>query len=109
MTPADCRTKDDVRRQIDRIDRALVDLLAERFGYIQRMAEMKKDPDEARIDTRVNDVLAKVAALAGERGLDPGLLGDLWRRLMDWNIEWERRAIAARTRSGESEKDRDRQ
>jgi isochorismate pyruvate lyase len=97
MTPAECRTKDDIRGEIDRIDRLLIDLLGERFGYIKRMAEMKQDPDEARIDARVNDVLAKVTALARERGLDPNLIGQMWTRLMDWNIEWERQAIAERT------------
>jgi isochorismate pyruvate lyase len=100
MTPAECRTREDIRREIDRIDRALVDLLVERFGYIQRMAEIKQDPSEARIDARVSDVLAKVLSLAAERGLDVDLARDLWTRLMDWNIEWERRAIAARTRQG---------
>ena len=39
---------------------------------------------------------AKVTALAEERGLDAYLAADLWTKLMDWNIEWERQAIAAR-------------
>jgi len=96
MTPAECRTREDIRREIDRLDRDLVDLLVERFGYIQRMAEIKNDPDEARIDSRVDDVLAKVTELARERGLDVGLATELWTRLMDWNIEWERATIAGR-------------
>ena len=103
MTPAECRTREDVRREIDRIDRKLVDLLVERFGYIGRMAEMKDDPSEARVEARVTEVLAKVTGLASERGLDPGLARRLWTILMDWNIEWERQAIAAR---GEREKGR---
>jgi isochorismate pyruvate lyase len=100
MTPAECRNREDIRREIDRLDRALVDLLAERFGYIRRMAEIKQDPAEARIDSRVNDVLAKVRALAAERDLDPGLAADLWTRLMDWNIAWEEQAIAGHVREG---------
>lgn len=96
MIPAECRTREDIRREIDALDRALIDLLVARFGYIRRMAEIKQDPAEARIDSRVNDVLAKVAALARERGLDADLAADLWTTLMDWNIEWERQAIAAR-------------
>jgi isochorismate pyruvate lyase len=97
MTPAECRTREDIRREIDRIDKVLVDLLVERFGYIQRMAEIKQDPNEARIDARVSDVLANVTALAKERGLNADLARDLWTRLMDWNIEWERQAIAHRS------------
>jgi isochorismate pyruvate lyase len=100
MTPAECLTREDIRREIDRLDRALIDLLVERFGYIQRMAEIKQDPAEARIDSRVSDVLSKVTRLARERGLDADLASDLWTTLMDWNIEWERQAIAAHGKKG---------
>lgn len=96
VTPDECRTREDIRREIDRLDRELVDLLVQRFGYIRRMARIKQDPNDARIAWRVSDVLANVTALAAERGLDVALTTDLWTRLMDWNIEWERRAIAER-------------
>jgi isochorismate pyruvate lyase len=101
MTPAECRTREDIRSEIDRLDRQLIDVLVERFGYIRRMAEIKQDPAEARIDARVSDVLAKVTALAAARGLDADLARDLWTTLMDWNIEWERQAIAARATKGQ--------
>jgi isochorismate pyruvate lyase len=48
MTPAECRTREDIRREIDRLDRALVDLLVERFAYIRRMVELKRDPDDSK-------------------------------------------------------------
>jgi isochorismate pyruvate lyase len=96
MTPAECTTREDIRREIDRLDRALIDLLAERFGYVRRMSEIKTDPMQAHDGARVNDVLAKVAGLGEARGLDAELVKDMWGKLMDWNIEWERQAIAAR-------------
>jgi isochorismate pyruvate lyase len=98
MSPDECRTREDIRREIDLIDRQLIDLLAARFGYIRRMSEIKQDPGEARIVSRVNDVLAKVTRRAAERGLNAGLMSDLWTRLMDWNIAWEEQAIAERKR-----------
>lgn len=94
LSPAECRTREDVRREIDHIDRELVALLAARFGYVQRMAEIKRHPSEARIVARVDDVLAKVTRQAKEHGLDAGLAAELWTRLMDWNIAWEEQAIA---------------
>lgn len=96
MTPEECQTREDIRREIDRLDRELVDRLAARFGYVRRMAEIKQDPGDARVGWRVTDVLDKVSALAAEKGLDATLARELWTRLVDWNIEWERRAIAAR-------------
>ena len=94
--PEDCTTKQDIRSEIDRLDRELIKLLAERFSYVHRMAELKQDPDEAYVQDRIDDVLDKVAARAGEAGLDPALARDMWSTLMDWNIEYERKTIAAR-------------
>jgi isochorismate pyruvate lyase len=97
--PEDCTTKQDIRSEIDRIDRELVRLLAERHGYIHRMAQLKQDPDEAYVQERIDDVLDKVAAKAQDAGLDPALARHLWAKLMDWNIEYERKTIAARKAS----------
>lgn len=94
--PADCTTKAHIRTEIDRLDADLVKLLAERFGYVSRMAEIKTSPDEALVPERVDEVLDRVAVAAGEAGLDGELARDLWRRLIEWNIEFERRTIAAR-------------
>jgi len=94
--PADCTTKAHIRTEIDRLDADLIKLLAERFGYVQRMAELKSSPDEALDPERVDEVLDRVALAAVAAGLDEPLTRDLWRRLIEWNIEYERRTIAAR-------------
>lgn len=94
--PADCTTKSEIRTEIDRLDKALVTLLADRFGYVRRMAELKGSPEEAVVPARVDEVLDRVAAEAKGAGLDADLARDLWSRLIDWNIAFEQRTIAAR-------------
>jgi isochorismate pyruvate lyase len=98
--PADCTTKEQIRFEIDRLDRELVTLLAERFGYVRRMAELKSTPDEALVPTRVDEVLDRVVAQAVEVGLDPDLARELWARLIEWNIAFERDTIASRIGGG---------
>ena len=39
--PAQCRDMTEVRAEIDRIDAALVDMIAERFGYVERAWQLK--------------------------------------------------------------------
>ncbi len=95
--PEDCVTKEDIRAEIDRLDSELVALLASRFAYVRRMSELKANPDEALVPARVDEVLARVAARAEEGGLDPDLARSLWSMLIDWNIAFERDAIARRT------------
>jgi isochorismate pyruvate lyase len=53
LLPAECRTKDDIRAEIDRLDRELMALLAARFGYVRRMAELKSSPADAHDQGRV--------------------------------------------------------
>jgi isochorismate pyruvate lyase len=94
--PAEARSREEVRAEIDRLDRELVRLLGERFGFIRRMAEIKSDPAEAYHQDRVDAVLANVLDEARKQGLDPALAEKLWRLLIDWNVEFEARTIAAR-------------
>ena len=80
----------ELRAEIDRIDAGLVELIAERITYIDRAAELKPGLGlPARIDDRVEEVVAKVRASAVARGVDPDLAEALWRRLIDWSIARE--------------------
>lgn len=96
--PAECETKGDVRTEIDRIDQVLIGLLAERHGYVTRMAEIKTDPHEANDPARIEAVVAKVRARAVEKDLDEDQAEMLWRALIDWNINYEKGIIIARNR-----------
>lgn len=96
--PDECRTKQEIRSEIDRLDQQLIAGLAERFAYVRRMAELKQAPDEARVQHRIDDVLDKVGTQAETAGFDRDLAREIWLRLIDWNIEYERRTIAARNR-----------
>ena len=45
---ADCRSMTDIRREIDRIDRALIKILAERLTYIERAGHIKTERNTVR-------------------------------------------------------------
>jgi isochorismate pyruvate lyase len=94
--PEDCHSKQDIREEINRVDGQLVAQLAERFAYVRRMAELKNDPGEALVPARVEEVLDRVAAAARDAGFDETLARELWRRLIDWNIAFERETIEKR-------------
>lgn len=86
----DCRTMAELRAEIDRLDQELVALFAERAGYIDRAAAIKAGVDlPARIDARVEEVVANVRHHATSHGLPPDLIEKFWRRLIDWSIARE--------------------
>ena len=88
--PEDCVTMADLRAEIDRLDQALVAMLAERAGYIDRAAQIKAKVDlPARIDDRVEQVVQNVRGHALAHGLPPDLVEKFWRRLIDWSIARE--------------------
>ena len=88
--PAACDDMIQLRAEIDRLDRELVALLAERRRYIERAAELKRGNGwPARIDARVEEVVARARAEAARHDLDADLVERLWRQLVDWSIELE--------------------
>ncbi len=85
----DCRTMEEVRAEIDRLDRALVRLVAERQGYIEAAARIKERPSEVRLEWRIEDVVAKVLAAAEREGLSRDIAEPVWRTLIDRCIAHE--------------------
>jgi isochorismate pyruvate lyase len=85
-----CASLDEVRQQIDRIDRQLVALLAERGAYVRQAAGFKKSAAEVPAPQRVAQVLARVDALALASGADRAVVAAPWRAMIDAFIEAER-------------------
>lgn len=92
--PQECSSMAEVRTQIDRLDRDLVQMLARRAAYIDRAVQLKQQNGwPARIPERVEEVVMNARAAAGDQGLDPDLIESLWRQLVDWSIAREARVI----------------
>ena len=97
VPPADCLVMPDVRAQIDRIDRILVGLLAERQSYIERAAQIKTDRTVVHDAARIEDVVAKVLAEARRTGLSPAIAEPVWRLLIARCIAHEFEKFDAKT------------
>jgi isochorismate pyruvate lyase len=87
--PWECADMGQVRDQIDRIDAALVDLIAERFGYVDRAWQLKSNPADAVVPWRIQQVIDKVKTRAAEKGLPPELTEALWRQMIGWFVQYE--------------------
>ena len=79
----------DVRAEIDRIDRALVALIAQRQRYVERAGEMKDTREAVRDEARIAEVLAKVVVEAERRGLSAAIAEPVWRTLVERSIAHE--------------------
>ena len=88
--PAECANMPEVRAEIDRVDAALVALIAERFGYVERAWQIKlTEKAAANVPWRNQQVIDKVRAIATEKGVPPDLCEALWRQMFGWFILFE--------------------
>jgi len=85
----------EVRARIDRIDRALAPLLAERFACARRAARFKTSGAQAKAPGRAAAVLAKARALARRHGAPEGAVARVYRALIAAGVALEKRLIAA--------------
>jgi len=95
VAPEACETMAEVREGVDALDRALVQLIAERVRYMDAAARIKDDRGVVRDEARIEDVVAKVKAAATEAGLPHDVAEPVWRQMIERCIahelvEWDR-------------------
>lgn len=84
-----CTSIEEVRSNIDRIDRQIVALLAERGSFVKQAARFKKTTDDVKAPQRVEQVIAKVTALSQELGANPSVTEQVYRAMISGFINAE--------------------
>lgn len=92
--PEECANMGELRDAIDSLDADLIALLAKRFAYIDRAAQLKPAIGmPARTTDRVQQVIDQVRTRASALNLDPDLIETLWRALIENSITREEKAM----------------
>ncbi len=79
------------RKDIDAIDKAIVDLLQKRFRVVDRVVAIKRrDNLPASIPSRIEEVVANVRSRAEQAGVPPDAAEAVWRQLIAATIAYER-------------------
>ncbi|PPF74963.1 chorismate mutase [Pseudoclavibacter sp. Z016] len=83
----------DIRRAIDALDARIVELIGERQRWVERAAVAKRGQDTGavRAPARVEQVIAKVRALAEQGGSSPAVVEASYRAMIGAFIELELR------------------
>lgn len=84
-----CNSIEEVRLHIDRIDRQIVTLLAERGNYVKQAARFKNTTADVRAAQRVEQVIAKVRALSQELGANSSVTENVYRVMISGFINEE--------------------
>lgn len=84
-----CKSMEEIRVAIDRIDREIVDLLAERQAYVENAGRIKPSRDLVRDEGRIDDVIGKVRLRAMARSTAPDMVETTYRAMVEWFIAHE--------------------
>jgi isochorismate pyruvate lyase len=75
---------DEIRRRLDAVDRALVEVLAERSQLIEDVIRYKRTHSMAVVDrSREDEMLATIETIAASVNLDPRIARQVLRTVID--------------------------
>jgi len=79
------------REQIDLIDRAIIDLLAQRMSHVKSIGMIKKGQDIAPFDdNRWQEVLHDRIEFGKQHGLSMRMIKDIWNSIHEHALEIEK-------------------
>ena len=84
-----CNSIEEVRTNIDSIDRKIVALIAERGGFVNQAARFKKTTDDVKAPARVEQVINKVRGLSAEFGGNSDVTEAVYRAMISAFISAE--------------------
>lgn len=85
----ECKTLEKVRENIDRIDKKIIELIAERSNYVVQAANFKKTSEEVKAPQRVEEIISKVRTLAKFHGVNPDIVENIYREMINLFINLE--------------------
>ena len=85
--PHECGSIEEVRREIDEIDHAIISLIGKRFSFIQEIIKYKSDADQVYAKNRYLDVIRERREFAAYHHLNPDVIENVYRILMDYSIK----------------------
>ena len=97
-----CNTLGEVRGNIDRLDREIVRLMAERGRYVHEAARFKANPAQVEAPERAEAVVKKAMALAEQDGLSPKVAEAVYRAMVRAFIDYEQGIFADAAARGDA-------
>jgi isochorismate pyruvate lyase len=87
--PKQCKSVEEIRECLDELDLQIIELLAERQGYINEIVKFKIDEEDIIANVRQQEVINFRRKWAEINKLDPDLIEDLYKTLIQFNIQKE--------------------
>lgn len=87
--PEECSDIQDIRAEIDRIDRQIIAAVGQRFEYVKAASKFKTSETSVKAPERLKSMLRERRNWAQEQGLNPDVIEKLYQDLVDYFIAEE--------------------
>jgi isochorismate pyruvate lyase len=84
-----CNSLQEVRTEIDTLDRQLVELISQRSHLIRQAAAFKNSVEEVKAEDRIDDIMQSVRKCAIELNINPNMISELFTIMIDEMVETE--------------------
>lgn len=84
-----CENMEEIRKEIDDLDRQVIGLIGQRYKYVQAAAKFKKDESSVKAPERFKSMLEKRREWAVIEGLSPDAIEKMYRDLVNYFIAEE--------------------
>jgi isochorismate pyruvate lyase len=89
MSEPNITSLDDVRSNIDKIDKEIVVLLCKRGELVKQAARFKPDPANIKDMKRLEQIIEKVTTYAKEKNFDSFTIENIYRKMIEEYIQLE--------------------
>lgn len=84
-----CENLQEIRQEIDVIDRAIIRLLGQRYEYVQTAAKFKTSTQSVNAEERVKTMMRQRREWAEESGISPDIVEKIYTELVHYFIQEE--------------------
>jgi isochorismate pyruvate lyase len=85
----ECQNIEEIRNEIDGLDLQILTLFGKRLEYVKEIVKFKSDADGIVALQRQKEVFQNRKEWAANLDLDPELFGEIFEKLINWNVQKE--------------------
>ena len=89
MALKECKTLEELRTEIDKVDDQIVALIGDRNSYIKQAAKFKNTVDEVKAPERIDEIISKVRHKALTMGMSANLIEEIYTIMINEMVESE--------------------
>jgi isochorismate pyruvate lyase len=94
--PEECQSIEEVRAEIDALDKQIISLLGRRFSFVKEIVKYKSNKNEIVAQERYDEVIRSRRELAQMNNLSPDVIEQIYRMLIAHFIEEEHKILAGK-------------